>query len=208
VTAGPTRHVAADKRALTEQVGKMDFWQIYEEHYFRVKKFVRVLVRDEWIADDVTQETFARAQDRLSDLRDESKVSPWLFRIAYNLCQDNFRRNSKSLIAGAPHEQEVETAEEIPVGKKFEQHEMGVCVQHEVDRLPESLRMVIILFDMMEFNHREIADLLGITVENVKVRLHRARKKLKTLLKQRCTFETDERNVLVCEPRNTHNSCK
>jgi RNA polymerase sigma-70 factor (ECF subfamily) len=41
---------------------------------------------------------------------------------------------------------------------------------------------------------------LGITIENVKVRLHRARKKLKSILKEKCTFEKDERNVLVCNP--------
>jgi len=181
----------------------MDFWQIYDEHYLRVRKLVLVLVRDQWIADDLTQETFARAQDRLNDLRDESKVSSWLFRIAYNLCQDHFRNKSKSPIADPSHPQEMETAEESPTEKQFEQHEMGVCVQREIDRLPEPLRTVIILSDMMEFNYREIADLLGITVENVKVRVHRARKKLKTLLEQKCMFETDERNVLVCEPKNS-----
>jgi DNA-directed RNA polymerase specialized sigma24 family protein len=78
-------------------------------------------------------------------------------------------------------------------------------VYNKVDRLPDSLRTVIILADMVEFNHREIADLLGITVENAKVRLHRARKKLKELLEQKCTFENDERNVLVCEPKDTVN---
>ena len=52
----------------------------------------------------------------------------------------------------------------------------------------------------MEFSHQEIADTLGITIENVKVRLHRARKKLKAILEEKCAFERDERNVLVCNP--------
>jgi len=50
------------------------------------------------------------------------------------------------------------------------------------------------------FNHAEIADILCITKENAKVRLHRARKGLKSILEKKCTFELDERNVLVCEP--------
>jgi RNA polymerase sigma-70 factor (ECF subfamily) len=66
--------------------------------------------------------------------------------------------------------------------------------------LPESLRTVLILFDVMDLGHQEIADILGITVENVKVRLHRVRKRLKAILEEKCTFEVDERNVLVCEP--------
>ena len=161
------------------------------------------LVRDEWIADDLTQETFARVQDHLAELRDPEKISSWILRIAYNLCQDHFRKNGKSLNNDGSDHEDSEIAEECFTEKQFEQHEMGQCVQQEIDRLPESLRTVIILSDMKEFSHREIADLLGITVENVKVRLHRARKRLKAFLEQKCTFESDERNVLVCEPKDT-----
>jgi RNA polymerase sigma-70 factor (ECF subfamily) len=52
----------------------------------------------------------------------------------------------------------------------------------------------------MECSHQEIADILGITVASVKVRLHRARKKLKPILEEKCAFERDERDVLVCTP--------
>ena len=52
----------------------------------------------------------------------------------------------------------------------------------------------------MDFSHQEIADILGLTVENVKVRLYRGPKKFKAILGKECTFEVDERNVLVCEP--------
>lgn len=189
------------------QVSNMEFWEIYDEHYLRVNKVVMALVRDEWIADDLTQETFARVQDHLADLRDPRRISSWILRIAYNLCQDHFRKKGEPLNnVGSDHE-ESEIAEESFTEKQFEQRQMGQCVQQEIDRLPESLRTVIILSDMREFSHREIADLLGITVANVKVRLHRARKMFKALLEQKCTFETDERNVLVCEPNSTHNSC-
>jgi RNA polymerase sigma-70 factor (ECF subfamily) len=79
---------------------------------------------------------------------------------------------------------------------------MGECVQNQINLLPDSLRTVLVLFDIMEFSHQEIADILGITVRNVKVRLHRARKKLKPILEETCAFERDERNVLVCVPKN------
>jgi len=86
------------------------------------------------------------------------------------------------------------------VQNKLEQGEMGECVQTVVRLLPDSLRSVIMLFDMGELSHREIAEILNTTVENVEVRLHRGRKKLKPLLEERCTLELDERSVLVCEP--------
>jgi RNA polymerase sigma-70 factor, ECF subfamily len=184
---------------------EMDFWEIYDQHYHRVRKLTTALVRDQWAAEDLTQETFARVQDHLADLKDPAKLSSWIFRIAYNLCQDHFRTMGKSVISDDLERVETGIAEENSLQKEFEQREMGACVQEEVDRLPDSLRTVIILADIVEFNHREIADLLGITVENAKVRLHRARKKLKELLKQKCIFENDERNVLVCEPKDTVN---
>jgi len=189
--------------------GEMDFWQIYDQHYLRVRKLTTALVRDQWAAEDLTQETFARVQDHLADLKDPANISSWIFRIAYNLCQDHFRKMGKSVISDDLERVEIGNAEENSIQKKFEQSQMGACVQEEVHRLPDSLRTVIILTDMVEFNHREIADLLGITVANAKVRLHRARQKLKELLEQKCTFENDERNVLVCEPKdNCNSSCE
>jgi len=189
-------HVVAELK-----VANMEFWEIYDEHYVRVKRVIRALVRDEWASDDLTQETFVKVQDHLAELRDPAKVASWIFRIAYNLCQDHFRKKGEFPDRGQDLE-ESGIAEEISTEKQLEQHQMGACVQQEIDRLPESLRTVLILSDMMEFNQREIADVLGITVENVKVRLHRARKRLREYLEQKCTFETDERSVLVCEPKD------
>jgi RNA polymerase sigma-70 factor, ECF subfamily len=180
----------------------MNFWEIYDQYYSRVKRVIRGLVRDEWLADDLTQETFVRVQNHLSDLKDPAKLSSWIFRIAYNLCQDHFREAGKSVIVDNAEEQEMEILDEDSVQKEFEQHQMSQCVQIEIDRLPEPLRTVLFLSDVMEFSQREIAEVVGITVENVKVRLHRARKKLKELLELKCTFEIDERNVLVCEPKD------
>ena len=62
---------------------------------------------------------------------------------------------------------------------------------------------MIILFDLMGCTHEEVSEILGISREAVKVRLHRARKRLKALLEHACTFETDERSVFVCEPKDT-----
>ena len=77
---------------------------------------------------------------------------------------------------------------------------MSRCVQDQLHLLPEAQRSVILFADVMDFSHQEIANILGLTVENVKVRLHRARKKFKAILEEKCTFEVDERNVLVCDP--------
>ena len=178
----------------------MDFWEIYHNHYGRVRKFIFALVRDEWVADDLIQETFIKVQKNLNQLREESKLSSWIFRIAYNLCQDYFRKMSQSSKREHALTGKKEIITEPFFQKEFELHQMGKCVQDKIRLLPESHQVVLVLFDLMEFGHQEIAEILDISVENVKVRLHRARKKLKTILEENCRFEVDERNVLVCDP--------
>jgi len=184
----------------------MEFWDIYDQYYARVRKFILALVKDEWVADDLIQETFLRIQNNLKDLKDPSKLSSWIFRIAYNLCQDHFRQSKRSRKEERIDQEGMEDFKETliqkgpDIQKELEQRQMGECVQNQINLLPESMRTVLLLFDIMEFSHQEIADILGSTVKNVKVRLHRARKKLKVILEEKCSFERDERNVLVCLP--------
>ena len=177
----------------------MDFLEIHDQFYERIKKFILASVRDESVADDLVQDTFIRIQENLDSVKDPSKVSSWIFRIAYNLCQDHFRSRKKSSSHEEIHDGLV-NLQETPLHKKVEQSEMSQCVQDKLNLLPESLRSVLIFADVMEFSHQEIANILGLSVENVKVRVHRARKKFKKILEEKCTFEVDERNVLVCEP--------
>jgi RNA polymerase sigma-70 factor (ECF subfamily) len=176
----------------------MNFWEIYGRFYARVRRFILALVRDEWVADDLIQETFTRVQGNLDSLREPSKVSSWIFRIAYNLCQDHFRQSRRRLNEGKTDEEQRFRVSSLQ--KEVEQNEMGQCVQEEMNLLPESLRTVLVLYDVMDFSHREVAEILGITTQNAKVRLNRARARLRTILEEKCTFEKDERNVLVCEP--------
>lgn len=186
----------------------MECWDIYDQHYARVRKFILTLVKDEWVADDLIQETFLKIQNNLKNLKDPSKLASWIFRIAYNLCQDHFRRSKRTHKEESIDQEGMEDFKEAlfqkgpDIQKELEQRQMGECVQNQINLLPESLHTVLILFDIMDLSHQEIADILGITVKNVKVRLHRARKKLKDILEEACAFERDERNVLICEPKN------
>ena len=177
----------------------MDLLQIQDQYYDRVKKYILASVRNESVADDLIQETFIRVQENLDSLRDPAKISSWIFRIAYHLCQDHFRSAKKSSSHEEIHDGLIDL-QETPIQKKLEQSEMSQCVQDHLKLLPDSQRTVIILAEVMDFSLQEIADILGLTVENVKVRLHRARKKFKAILEEKCTFEVDERSVLVCEP--------
>ncbi len=179
----------------------MHLMEIYDQYYQPVRRFILNTVRNEWLADDLVQETFIRINHHLETVRDATKLKSWIFRIAYNLCRDHFRRQAKSptLDQGEIIEETTPSAG-ATTQKELEQFQMRQCVFGLVNHLPEPLRSVIILADVDEFSHQEIADIIGITVANVKIRLHRARKKLKLLLEEHCVFEVDERNVLTCQP--------
>jgi len=180
---------------------EMVLLEIYDQYYDRLKKFITRLVKDEWIAEDLIQETFIRVQKNLDRVRDPSKVSSWIFRIAYNLCQDHFKSAKKNAPHSALSEERLPGSfVEIQVQKELEQFQMGACVQEQMNLLPEPQRIVLILYDFMGFTHAEIGEILNISKENAKVRLHRARKGLKSILEEKCTFHLDERNVFVCEP--------
>jgi RNA polymerase sigma-70 factor (ECF subfamily) len=179
----------------------MHLTEIYDQYYQRVRKFILHTVRNEWAADDLVQETFLKINNNLENLKDAAKLQAWIFRIAMNICRDYFRQQGKNANLGLEEISENTAPPRLPTTQKeVEQGQMRSCVFGLVNQLPESLRTVIILSDISEFSQREIAEIMGITVENVKIRLHRARKKLKTLLEEHCTFEVDERNVLTCQP--------
>jgi RNA polymerase sigma-70 factor (ECF subfamily) len=179
----------------------MDFWKIYDQHYNPVRKFILAYVKDEWAADDLIQETFIKVQKNLKTIKDPSKTSSWIFRIAHNLCHDHYRQSKRSSLNQRNIQQEIVPFKEAVVQKELEQQQMGECVQDKMDLLPPDYRSVLILSDIMAFSHKEIAEILEISVSNVKVRIHRARRKFRTILEDHCTFEVDERNVLVCDPK-------
>jgi len=180
----------------------LDFYSIFNQYHDRLKKFVTITVKNEWVVDDIVQEVFVRAHSKIDTLQDHDKIGSWLFRIAYRQCMDHFRKEGRK----APEEIEdfrgLNTSNYSTMERKLEQHQMSVCVQNQMLLLPENYRTVLWLFDVLGFTLKEIADILELSVENVKIRLHRARKKFKSILSQKCSFEKDERNVLVCEPKN------
>jgi RNA polymerase sigma-70 factor (ECF subfamily) len=176
-----------------------------------IRGYILSLTRDATEADDLTQETFLRAIRKLDALKDDSKLSSWLYRIATNICHDRYRqksrqRDSVSLDTSADEMSEsmepaIADTESPPLDQLLEQSEMSDCVQRYLDELSDSYRAVILLHDLEGMTNDEIAKMLGCSLGSVKIRLHRARAKLKSALQNACAFSTDKRGVLVCEPK-------
>ena len=175
----------------------MNLIDLHEKYYEKLRRFILSVVKDNWVADDLVQETFVRAGEKYSDLRDSSRLSAWIFKIAWNLCNDHFNRASyKKTDEFHDHISKVRILEHI------EHKQMEECIHDKMERLPDKYKLPLMLFDLEGFTHAEIADILGVSVENAKVRLHRGRKELKKILASECEFERDNRNVFVCIPKS------
>jgi RNA polymerase sigma-70 factor (ECF subfamily) len=78
--------------------------------------------------------------------------------------------------------------------------EQSECVQGYLAKLPDDYRIAILLHDAHGLSNPEIAELLGCSLATAKIRVHRAPARLRETLDAACSFEVDERGVLVCDP--------
>ena len=177
---------------------------LFKGDYQRIFRYIVSMIRDTAEAEDLTQETFLRAYRRRDTLREEGAQTAWLYRIATHVCLDRLRQYARR----APMESETDIDEvDVPesdtpsLQKTIERAEMSACVQRYLNRLSDSYRAVILLHDMHDLTAPEIAQLLGESLANVKIRLHRARLKLKAALAAGCAFSYDESSTLTCESK-------
>jgi len=176
----------------------MDFDKIHEEFRGPVLRYLSRLV-PESDAEDLAQEVFVKVSGGLAGFRGDSKLSTWIYRIATNTALDRL----KSPAGRAEHEEPGDElpSGETPVDKRLEQEQMSECVQRVIDELPPDYRVAIVLSELGELSGPELAEVLGITEGAAKIRLHRARERLRELLDKRCDFVRDERNVFCCVPK-------
>jgi RNA polymerase sigma-70 factor (ECF subfamily) len=186
------------------------FTRMFEEHQAPMRRYVRTLVRDTGEAEDIIQETFLRAHRKLSSLQEQKRLSSWLYRIATNLCHDRFRQISSRSQAGARLEDLTVLGSPVVadrtsprLDKVFEQREMSSCVREYLEDLSDDYRAVIMLHDFEGMTNAEIAEMLDCSLATAKIRLHRARKKLKAALSTACQFSLDNRGVMVCERKSS-----
>jgi RNA polymerase sigma-70 factor, ECF subfamily len=196
-----------------------NFEMIYAEFQPKVLRYLSGIVgRDE--AEDVAQNVFLKVHAGLPDFRGEAALSTWIYRIATNAALDRLRSASFRQAACGSDATEVSSREDALTEAPGEspepradsviiRTEMNECIRAYVDALPAKYRMVLTLSDYEGFKDRDIAEILGLSVEAVKIRLHRARLELKKMFEAGCDFYRTESNEFACdrkEPRGRSHS--
>ncbi len=175
-----------------------------EQYRARVVRYVRYLLKDAGEAEDLAQETFIRAHREQATLRDPVALESWLYRIATHLSIDRLRQRARTSArhADSPVE-ELELADKKQPSPfvVIQQEEMRECVDQYVAELPDPEKAVLLLHDTDGLTANEIGEMLDLPLTTVKMRLHRARKRLRASLNDGCTFGRDDRGVFICEPK-------
>ena len=152
----------------------VSFEKLYRRHRDRIFGLMwRLCGGDHALAEDLLQEAFVRAWQKLESFRGDSRFGTWLHRLSVNVALSDRR----SRLRRVGRETELEgTVERITIGAKDVYAGQRMDLEQAIARLPERARTVLILYDIEGYSHAEVGDIAGMAVGSSKAQLHRARK--------------------------------
>ncbi|MBI2298785.1 MAG: sigma-70 family RNA polymerase sigma factor [Armatimonadetes bacterium] len=175
------------------EVGDIDFDALIDRYHKKIFNVLLRMVGDFHEAADLTQDVFVQAYRALPTFRGDSKIYTWLYRIAVNRGKNRMKQITRttSVVAGSiddPIEAEEGLRREVPdqshvPERVLQQRELQAVVNQEINGLPPDFRLVVILRDLEGLSYRDMAEVIGISLEAVKSRLFRARSQLRERLR-------------------------
>jgi len=196
---------------------ELEFNRIFKEYQPKILRYLTRLT-GMYEAEDLSQEVFIKVESGLKNFRGESKLSTWIYRIATNTAVDRMRSPSfkykvkDGISSEATQMDDIDTEDrDLFTGEKIEstdqqyvRKEMNSCIRNFIENLPENYKTVVILSELEQLKNKEIAEILHLTLDTVKIRLHRARAQLRKKLQSNCSFYRNEQNELSCDLKNEY----
>lgn len=157
-----------------------EFETLMRRYNRRVYRTARAVVRDDAEAEDIAQEAYVRAYQHLDQFQGRSSFATWLTSIAFHEALARVRKRSRQQEIDAMDESSRDSLPQLAVRdgspeQSASASEISILLESSIDSLPDKYRQVFVLRDVEEMSTTEAAECLGISEENVKVRLHRAR---------------------------------
>lgn len=164
------------------------FRQIFEEHHRSILRYIYAMVGRRDLAEELTQETFMGAYRNWDTLRDEAKLSTWLYGIARNVTRKHFKshqreKNKVDRIGDdeAVHNEIADAA--LPPEDSLLNQELRAVVRDALSRLDEDKRMVFTLKVLQFHSYEEIAMISGFSIPKLKTDLHRAKAEMRRMIR-------------------------
>jgi RNA polymerase sigma-70 factor (ECF subfamily) len=145
------------------------FEELYRRHAARIHGLTRRMMGPEW-ADELTQDVFVRAWEKLGTFRGEAAFGTWLYRLAINVVLTRRAWLGTQRQRLDDQEETMDSLAARPASP-----DLGMDFEQAMGRLPNGAREVFVLHDVEGYKHEEIAGMLGITSGTTKAQLHRAR---------------------------------
>jgi RNA polymerase sigma-70 factor (ECF subfamily) len=167
------------------------FQGLYDKHKRRVYSLCLRMTANTAEAEDLTQEAFLQLYRKIGTFRGESAFSTWLHRLSVNVVLMHLRKKS---LPSVSLEETTQGGEDDTPKKDFGAEDLALAgsidrlqLQRAVNDLPPGYRTIFVLHDVEGYEHNEIATIVGCSIGNSKSQLHKARMKLRDLLKMRRT---------------------
>ena len=197
---------------MQNQPTNLNFTQVYNEFHPKILRYLERLTGDREEAKDLVQEVFMKVDQGLSRFEGRSTLSTWIYRIATNVSHNRFRSASfqkgekqtltDEFIEENKEDKNVWTGErESSAGQQLEKKEMSSCINRYIYDLNEDYQKVLVLSEYEGLKNKEIASILGITIDTVKIRIHRARTQLKKRMEKGCDVSPDPDTGLHCDEK-------
>ncbi|NQX80826.1 MAG: RNA polymerase sigma factor [Flavobacteriaceae bacterium] len=148
----------------------MNFETIYKTYWQKVFRLCMGYANDTDTAKDLAQETFIKVWKQLPKFRNESSIGTWIFRIASNTCLRQIKKDNKMPKSELPLEIKDEILE-TDIEKDIQFLHQYISELQEVER-------IIISLELEDMNQKEIAEIVGLSEGNVRVKIHRIKEKL------------------------------
>jgi RNA polymerase sigma-70 factor (ECF subfamily) len=197
---------------MQNQITNLDFTQVYTEFHPKILRYLERLTGDREEARDLVQDVFLKVDKGLTKFEGRSSLSTWIYRIATNLSHDRFRSASfqkgekQTLTEGFIEENKENknawTGEgETSAEQQLERKEMSSCINRYIYDLNEDYQKVLVLSEYEGLKNKEIASILGITLDTVKIRIYRGRVQLKKRMEKGCDVTPDPDSGLHCDEK-------
>ena len=161
--------------------------------------YLRRYVGNPSVAEDLLQETLIRMDKGLSGFEQRSSHKTWAFAIASRVAIDYFRKPESSLDIVDVDEADDVSDGTPEAGECLIMAEMSSCVRQVIDSLPADYRTALVLHDLEGMSAEQVGSICDCSVATSKIRIHRARARLKQKLEHKCDFQRDGDGVFRCD---------
>lgn len=160
------------------------FEELYRQHARRLFSLVVRMVGSAEDAEDLVQEVFLQAHRKLAGFRGESTLGTWLYRLTMNHCLDHLRGRQAKMSRATESLDDEDAAEPMARAPAVPPAISRMDLEKAIAALPPGSRAAFLLHDVEGFEHREIAAILGVSEGTSKSQVHKARLKLRAILRR------------------------